>query len=78
MFNIYYGLACGGAIKILDPRRHWAVEAYVPFWTKESEAGSGICLSLFGVIFPETTACSYNHIHVYVQIKNAAFWLFFT
>lgn len=40
MSKIYYECVhvCGGAIRMGDPRRHWAVEAYMPFWTKERGA----------------------------------------
>lgn len=43
--RLYYGendqicyMCAVGSLKIWDPKIHWAVQAYLPFWTEEKEA----------------------------------------
>ena len=37
--HIYYIRTHRGSLRMWDPRTHWAVEAYMLFWTNEREAG---------------------------------------
>lgn len=36
---MHYICTYRGALRMWDPRTHWSVEAYMPFWTEEKQAG---------------------------------------